>query len=206
MDYALGKLASKSCTRKLSTALFLDSCLHPATVSKALKKVRRPMASRYSWLALAVLAAFLVGLTSCQHVRAAQPVTQYISLNYNNGSCQQNGSSGVIDIVQNQPVVFKGTTSLNQFQAQFTTCPFSSCPVNSPNGSPVNMGPQPEQWVLPTTTAVLPLTINHATVRVLWDCALRAPHKAHGPVTSERNPGFCCRLAKSGLSRMTLRE
>jgi len=117
------------------------------------------MASRYSWLALAVLAASLVGLTSCQHVRAAQPVTQYISLSYNNGSCQQNGSSGVIDIVQNQPVVFKGATSVNQFQAQFTTCPFTSCPVNSPNGSPVNVG-QPTGTV-GTTYNYSSLTINN---------------------------------------------
>ena len=117
------------------------------------------MASRYRWLALAVLAAFLVGLTSCQHVRAAQPVTQYISLSYNNGSCQQNGSSGVIDVVQNQTVVFKGATSVNQFQAQFTTCPFGSCPVSSPNGSPVNVG-QPTGTVN-TTYNYSSMTINN---------------------------------------------
>ena len=117
------------------------------------------MASRYKWLALAVLAAFLVGLTSCQHVRAAQPVTQYISLSYNNGSCQQNGSSGVIDIVQSQQVVFKGGASITQFQAQFTTCPFSSCPVSSPNGSEVNVG-QPTGTV-GTTYNYSSITINN---------------------------------------------
>jgi len=43
--------------------------------------------------------------------------------------------------MQNQAVIFKGATSLNQFQAQFVTCPFgTSCPVNSPNGAQVNMG------------------------------------------------------------------
>jgi len=129
------------------------------------------MASRYRWLALAVLAAFLVGLTSCQHVRAAQPVTQYISFSYNNGSCLQNGSSGVIDIVQNEPVVFKGTTSLNQFQAQFSSCPFSSCPVNSPNGSPVNVG-QPTGTV-GTTYNYSSITINNQQCSGVGSMGLR---------------------------------
>ena len=129
------------------------------------------MASRYSWLALAVLAASLVGLTSCQRTSAAQPATQTISLSYNNGSCQQNGSSGVIDIVQNQPVVFKGATSLNQFQAQFTTCPFSSCPVNSPNGSPVNVG-QPTGTV-GTTYNYSSITINNQSCSGVGSMGLR---------------------------------
>jgi hypothetical protein len=97
------------------------------------------MTSRCSWLALAALAALLICLTSCQHVSANQN-TQTISLSYNNGSCQQNGSSGVIDVYKNQPVVYQGATSLTQFQVQFSTCPFSSCPVSSPNGAAVNVG------------------------------------------------------------------
>ena len=129
------------------------------------------MASRYKWLALAVLAAFLVGLTSCQHVSAAQPAPQYISLSYNNGACQQNGSSGVIDIVQNQPVVFKGTTKLTQFQAQFTSCPFSSCPVNSPSGAAVNVG-QPTGTV-GTTYNYSSITINNQSCSGVGSMGLR---------------------------------
>lgn len=117
------------------------------------------MASRYSWLALAVLAASLVGLTSCQHVSAAQPATQYVSLSYNGGSCQQNGSSGVIEVSQSQPVVFQGATTLTQFQVQFTSCPLSSCPVNSPNGAAVNVG-QPTGTV-GTTYNYSSITINN---------------------------------------------
>jgi hypothetical protein len=117
------------------------------------------MASRYSWLALAVLAASLVGLTSCQRVTAAQPATQYVSLSYNGGSCQQNGSSGVIDISQSQPVVFQGATKLTQFQVQFTSCPLSSCPVNSPNGAAINAG-QPTGTV-GTTYTYSSITINN---------------------------------------------
>jgi hypothetical protein len=117
------------------------------------------MASRYSWLALAVLAASLVGLTSCQRTSAAQPATQYVSLSYNGGSCQQNGSSGVIDISQSQPVVFQGATKLTQFQVQFASCPLGSCPVNSPNGAAVNVG-QPTGTV-GTTYNYSSITINN---------------------------------------------
>ena len=117
------------------------------------------MASRYSWLALAVLAASLVGLTSCQRTSAAQPATQTISLSYNNGSCQQNGSSEVIEVSQSQPVVFQGANTLTQFQVQFSSCPLSSCPVSSPNGAAVNVG-QPTGTV-GTTYNYSSITINN---------------------------------------------
>ena len=65
-------------------------------------------------------------------------------LTYNNGNCQQNGSSGVIDVPTGQNVIYQGAAALSQFNIQFAggNCPFasSSCPVNSPNGTPINVG------------------------------------------------------------------
>jgi hypothetical protein len=120
------------------------------------------MTIRCSWLALAVLAALLVCLPAYQRVRAGQaaPTSQNISLAYNsNGTCTQNGSSGVIDIVNNLPVVYQGATALTQFQVQFTTCPFaaSNCPVNSPNGSAVNAG---------TPTGTVGTTYNYSSITI----------------------------------------
>jgi hypothetical protein len=117
------------------------------------------MTSRSSWVALAFLAACLVCLTSCQHVNAGQPSPQYVNLSYNGGSCQQNGSTGIIDLYQNEPVVFQGAATLSQFQAQFTTCPFSACPVSSPTGAAVNVG-QPTGTV-GTTYNYSGITINN---------------------------------------------
>ncbi len=91
------------------------------------------------WLGLAVVVTFLTSLAGCQHKpNAVSPL--YVNLSYNGGACQQNGSSGVIDVEVGQQVIYQGATAINQFEVQFATCPFSSCPVNSPNGSPVNAG------------------------------------------------------------------
>ena len=95
-------------------------------------------------LVSAVLAGLLISLPGCHK---PTPVHQlgpfYIMLTYNNGSCQQNGSSGIIDIPYDQNIIYQGAAALTQFQVNFSAdCPFAqgNCPVNSPNGNPDNVG------------------------------------------------------------------
>ncbi len=94
-------------------------------------------------LSVVVLAAVLVFLSSCHHnPTATQQGPQYIMLTWNGGNCEQNGSAGVIDVYQNQAVIYQGAAAVTEFQVQLSSCPFAAgnCPVNSPNGSPVNVG------------------------------------------------------------------
>jgi len=70
---------------------------------------------------------------------------QYIMLTYNNGTCQQNGQA-VVEVSTADTVIYQGAAAISQFNIQFQSCPFAStaCPVNSPNGTSVNVGqPQP---------------------------------------------------------------
>jgi len=88
----------------------------------------------------ASLSSFLLG---CRHTPPTALGPFYIMLTYNSGSCQQNGSTGVIDVPSNQNVIYQAATSLSQFNASFSgNCPFAAgnCPVNSPNGTPMNVG------------------------------------------------------------------
>jgi len=99
------------------------------------------MSSFRGWIMLAVAVASVVLLPSCQR----KPVAQgpfYIMLTWNGGACQQNGSPGVIEVPYDENVIFQGAAVLSQFQVQFPngSCPFASCPVNSPNGNAVNVG------------------------------------------------------------------
>ena len=93
--------------------------------------------------ALALVAGLFTFLASC---RSTTPPTAlgpfYIMLTYNNGNCQQNGSTGIIVIPSDQNVIYQGASALSQFSVQLPSCPFASgnCPVNSPNGSPMNVG------------------------------------------------------------------
>jgi hypothetical protein len=102
------------------------------------------MTSACRLAALAVVVAFLFFLPSCNRpVKNLGP--QYIMLTYNNGNCQQNGGA-VAEIGTQDAVIFQGAAAISQFNIQFQSCPFAStaCPVNSPNGSSVNVGqPQP---------------------------------------------------------------
>ena len=92
------------------------------------------------WLAFALLVTSLAWLTGCQRVTASQN-TQTVAISMNvDGTCTQNGSSGVIELAPAQPVMYQGAANSTQFQIQFTSCPFSSCPVSSPNGMAVNVG------------------------------------------------------------------
>ena len=91
------------------------------------------------------MAGFLAVLAGCRSDKApAAPGPQYVMLTYNGGNCQQNGGTGLVDIDPNQAVVYQGASTLSQFQIQLSSCPFASCPVNSPNGTSQNIGtPKP---------------------------------------------------------------
>ncbi len=48
--------------------------------------------------------------------------------------------AGVVDVNQGAPVVYQGVAVTSQFNVGFNTCPFATCAVNSPTGTPVNVG------------------------------------------------------------------
>jgi hypothetical protein len=98
------------------------------------------MASR-RWVVLAVLAVLLICLAGYDRVHAQTSVT--ITLNYNSSTqaCTQtssDGQSGVIAVAQGSMVTYQSQTAVNQFTVAVSgsACPFNSCPVSSPNGSP----------------------------------------------------------------------
>ena len=100
------------------------------------------MTSRQSRFALPIVLALLIVLPSCNKppVRQLGPLT--ISLAYNNGQCTQNGSTGMIDVVQDQNVTYVPASVNIPFYAQFSTCPFAAgkCPISSPQGTPQSPG------------------------------------------------------------------
>jgi hypothetical protein len=102
------------------------------------------MTSAYRRGAFAVLLASLVCLPGC-HKSAPADGPQYIMLVFNAADCEQNGSRGIVDIYAGQPVIYQGATAQSQFKIDFAnaSCPLSAdnCPVNSPNGNSVNVGP-----------------------------------------------------------------
>ena len=118
------------------------------------------MTSGRRLMALAVAAGFLVLLPSCHHGGPTAVGPQYIMLTYNNGTCQQNGGTGLVDVAPNQAAIFQGAAALSQFQVQFSTCPFGTCPVNSPNGNSINAG-QPNAGTAGKTFYYSGLTINN---------------------------------------------
>ena len=129
------------------------------------------MVTRYRWLALTALTASLVAFTSCQRISANQN-TQTISITMSgDGTCQQNSSSGVIDIYKNEPVMYQGAANLTQFQVQFSTCPFSSCPVSSPSGTAVNVGAP--TGTVGTTYNLSSMTINNQQCKSIGAMGLR---------------------------------
>ena len=121
--------------------------------------------------ALAVVAGLLVVLPGCHSSPTGQQQgPQYIMLTYNNGNCQQNGSSGVIDIWSSQSVIYQGASALTEFQIQFSSCPFAAanCPVNSPNGNAINVG-QPTGSAVNNTYYYSSMMINNQ------QCTLAGP-------------------------------
>jgi len=108
-----------------------------------LQRLKRgwPVIPGHRLLALAALAGLLLFVPCCR----SKPVAsgpQYIMLVYNAGNCEQNGGTGIVDVYANQPIIYQGATAQTEFQIQFTSCPLSAenCPVNSPNGTSVNVG------------------------------------------------------------------
>ena len=102
------------------------------------------MTSAYRLGAFAVLLTSLVCLPCCRK-RGPSDEPQYIMLVYNAGSCEQNGGTGIVDIYAGQPLIYQGATAQSQFKIDFVGCPLSAgnCPVDSPNGNSVNVGPPP---------------------------------------------------------------
>ncbi len=110
------------------------------------------MTSRQRCLAVSVVMVLLIVLLGCndrdqKNKMLGSPLT--ISLAYNQGQCTQNGSSGVIDVVEGQNVTYQGPSATTAFSVQFSSCPFASgkCPANSPQGGAQDMG-------APTASAV----------------------------------------------------
>jgi hypothetical protein len=135
------------------------------------------MSSVRRLFALAVMASILAVLPGCHsNPTGQQQGPQYIMLTYNNGNCQQNGSSGVIDIWSSQSVIYQGASALNQFNIQFsgTSCPFaaSNCPVNSPNGNAINVG-QPTGSAVNNTFYYSSITINNQTCNGVGSMGVR---------------------------------
>lgn len=81
----------------------------------------------------------LLFLVACRKTSEAHG-PQYIMLVFNGGACEQNGSTGIIDVHQGEPIIYQGAADPTQFKVQFVTCPFASCPVDSPHGNSVNVG------------------------------------------------------------------
>ena len=115
------------------------------------------MTSRHRRSAVAALAIALLALSGCHREKQSGPL--YILLTFNGGACEQNGSTGVIDVFQNQAVIYEGAASLAEFEVQFPACPFGSCPVSSPHGTSVNIG-QPSAGTVGTTFKYSGMTIN----------------------------------------------
>ena len=129
------------------------------------------MVSGSRWLALALLVASLICLTSCQRVSANQN-TQTVAVAMNaDGTCTQNSSSGVIDLYKSQSVTYQGPSNSTQFQVQFSTCPFGSCPVSSPSGTAVNAGTP--TGTIGTTYNLSSMTINNTQCKTVGSMGVR---------------------------------
>ena len=105
-----------------------------------------------------LLGLSLMSLSGC-HKKSAESGPQYIMLTFNGGACEQNGSTDVIEVSPNQAIVYQGAAVLRQFEVRFASCPFSSCPVSSPHGLSMNMGP-PNAGTSGSTFNYTGMTIN----------------------------------------------
>lgn len=109
--------------------------------------------------AFAVLAGCLFFLPGC-HRATKDSGPFYIMLMFNGGTCSQNGSSDVIEIDPDRAVIYETAAELTDFEIRFTACPFTSCPVSSPNGRSINVGP-PNPGTVGTTFMYSGITMNH---------------------------------------------
>ena len=110
-----------------------------------------------------VICLLLLVLPACRR-SAKDSGPQYIMLTFNNAACEQNGSTDVIEIASNRPVVYQGAAILSQFEVRFAACPFSSCPVSSPHGTSMNIGP-PNPGMAGTTFNYTGITIDNEPCR-----------------------------------------
>jgi len=114
----------------------------------------------------------LIGVMACLsllllpgcHKKTSESGPQYIMLTFNNAACEQNGSTGIIEISPNQPVVYQAAAVLSQFEVRFAACPFTSCPVSSPHGTSMNIG-APNPGTAGTTFSYSGMTIDHEPCR-----------------------------------------
>lgn len=139
-----------------------------------IRKGRTRMTSCRRLISMAVVAGFLVLLPGCNRGTPNSLGPTYIMLTYNGGNCEQNGNTGVVDVPKNQPVIFQGASVVSQFQAQFDRCPFTStsCPVDSPNGTPVNVG-KPNANAAGNTYHYTSMTINNMKCNNVGSMGLR---------------------------------
>jgi hypothetical protein len=107
--------------------------------------------------ASALLTGILLLVPACHHEKDTGP--QYIMLTFNAGACEQNGSTGVIDVTQDRAVVYQGASLVSQFEVRFSACPFAECPVSSPHGTSVNVG-QPKRDAIGSTYSYTAMSIN----------------------------------------------
>ena len=114
---------------------------HIVIVFLEAKNVRGRMMSLSSRCLIGLVICLpLLLLVGC-HKKASESGPQYIMLTFNNAVCEQNGSTDVIEISPNRAVVYQGAAILRQFEVRFASCPFAACPVSSPHGTSVNIGP-----------------------------------------------------------------
>lgn len=123
------------------------------------------------WTVVVTMVPLLL-LAGChRHAESFEP--QYVMLTFNNGACQQNGTSGVVEVTADQPVIFQGATGdLSQFQIDFSSCPFASCPVNSPAGDSANVG-KPTPASAGATFHYTGMSIDHERCNDTEDMGLR---------------------------------
>jgi len=118
-----------------------------------------------------VLFGLLLLLPGCHRKPAAQG-PQYIMLVFNAGACEQNGSTGIIDLSQDEAVIYQGAADPTQFRVQFVTCPFASCPVDSPHGISVNIG-KPSAGTAGTTYMYSALSMSNEPCKNLGQMGVR---------------------------------
>ena len=91
------------------------------------------MAPRWIWVVLAVLVVLMICPTTYQRVNAQNSLT--ITLTNSNGTCQQNGSTGVIQVTPTTSVTYQASGNTTPFQVSFSSCPFATCPINQSTGA-----------------------------------------------------------------------
>ncbi len=109
------------------------------------------MTSRYMQLGIALAVCSCLFLPACNKAEkggggVGQTATLYINLSIAaapDNTCQQNGSTGNVQVASGQNVTYQGgAVALSQFAVVFpaTSTPFASAVVSSPNGAATSAG------------------------------------------------------------------